>query len=218
MSEDKQTSSKKPKVALIELIATLEQRILATIIDGLIIDLIFIIVLLIPTILQIIAIINMNLILELVSTIAWSTFVPLAVLISFFYFVYWPAVSSTPNRVFGLHFLLGAKGASEPFVSFNFFYGVAGLMAALSFFLPVPFWGKTKSTTDIITMDVVLALVATFAVGYFMQKILDEFSLTQLVEVKVRIYLFAGPQDPLLPEGIQVIDIDIDDTTAIVTT
>ncbi|NHJ03714.1 MAG: hypothetical protein EAX90_02745 [Candidatus Heimdallarchaeota archaeon] len=90
MSEDKQVSSGKPKVALIDLIATLEQRILAVIIDGLIVDLIFIIVLLIPTILQILAIINMNPILELLSTVAWAISVPLAILASFFYFVYWP--------------------------------------------------------------------------------------------------------------------------------
>lgn len=67
---------------------------------------------------------------------------------------------------FALHFLMGAKGAEEPFTGVNVLFGIIALVVAVSFFLPIQHWGKGKPHTPI-AMDVALALVATFAVGYF---------------------------------------------------
>jgi TRAP-type uncharacterized transport system fused permease subunit len=67
---------------------------------------------------------------------------------------------------FALHFLIGAKGAEEPFAGFNIFYGIVALVVSISFFLPIRYWGKAGPNTPI-AMDVALALVAAIAIGYF---------------------------------------------------
>ena len=87
---EKESKPKKPKVALIDIVATLDQKILASLIDGLVIDVIFIIFLITPLILQILAIINLTPALNISSVVAWSIFIPLACIASFFYLVLWP--------------------------------------------------------------------------------------------------------------------------------
>jgi TRAP transporter 4TM/12TM fusion protein len=65
-----------------------------------------------------------------------------------------------------LHFLLGTKGAVEPFDAFNWLYGSISLVVAVSFFLPIQHWGKSKANAPI-AMDVALALISFIVVGYF---------------------------------------------------
>ena len=89
-SSNKESESKKPKVALIDLVATLDQKILASVIDGLIVDVIFIIFLITPLILQILAIIKLTPVLTILSVVGWSVSVPLACIASFFYLVFCP--------------------------------------------------------------------------------------------------------------------------------
>ena len=68
---------------------------------------------------------------------------------------------------FALHFLLGTQGNEEPFVGVNWLYAVVGLAFAISFFLPIRFWGNRRADGSIILLDIVLALAAAFVVGYF---------------------------------------------------
>ncbi len=67
---------------------------------------------------------------------------------------------------FLLHFLLGTKGAREPFVHFNWFYAFAGVAVAAGFFWPARHWGKSESGAPV-ALDLVLALIAIFVAGYF---------------------------------------------------
>ena len=73
---------------------------------------------------------------------------------------------------FLMHFLLGAKGPEEPFVRLNWFYGVVALVVAVSFFLPIKYWGKTRVGAPN-ALDLALALVAIFVVGYFIMEYED---------------------------------------------
>jgi TRAP transporter 4TM/12TM fusion protein len=77
-----------------------------------------------------------------------------------------PFLTITVTIYFCMHFLLGSKGASEAFQGVNIAYGLTGLIVAALFFLPVKHWGKSMSGAPI-AMDIFLALVAIFAVGYF---------------------------------------------------
>ena len=67
---------------------------------------------------------------------------------------------------YGLHFALGAKGAKTPFEGINPVYAVVGIGAALTFFMPIRHWGKNDGLSPL-AMDVFLALVALFTVGYY---------------------------------------------------
>ena len=100
-------------------------------------------------------------------------------------FVHYPFTDKAPNKrgyyidaaisfaclflcvYFALHFLLGSQGNEEPFEGINWFYALAGLAAAVSFFLPIRFWGNRRSDGSVILLDIVLALAAAFVVGYF---------------------------------------------------
>ncbi len=66
---------------------------------------------------------------------------------------------------FVLHFLLGTGGA-ETAHSFNIIYAVISVAVAVVFFAPVKYWGY-RGESGIIALDLFLALVATFVVGYF---------------------------------------------------
>ena len=68
---------------------------------------------------------------------------------------------------FALHFLLGTQGNEEPFKGINWFYCLTGLMVAVSFFLPIKFWGDRRHDQSIILLDIVLALAAAFVICYF---------------------------------------------------
>ncbi len=74
---------------------------------------------------------------------------------------------------FALHFLLGSKGAEEPFTGINWFYAIVSLVAAVSFFLPIKVWGIKRHDGSVLLLDVVLALAAAFVVGYFMVEYQD---------------------------------------------
>jgi len=74
---------------------------------------------------------------------------------------------------FALHFLLGSKGAEEPFTGINWFYAIVSLVAAVSLFLPIKVWGIKRHDGSIVLLDIVLALAAAFVVGYFMVEYQD---------------------------------------------
>jgi len=68
---------------------------------------------------------------------------------------------------FALHFLVGATGEGHPFTGINWLYVIVAAPVALSFFLPIRYWGRKGSAQTIVGMDLALALVAAFVVGYF---------------------------------------------------
>lgn len=68
-----------------------------------------------------------------------------------------------------LHFLLGAEGAEEPFTGVNWLYAVMGVAVAAMFFVPMQYWSKVEGEKPI-AMDVALAVVATFVVGYYISE------------------------------------------------
>ncbi len=77
-----------------------------------------------------------------------------------------PFITLVLTFYFTLHFLLGSKGATEPFVALNWFYALVSLVAAGVFFIPVRLWGRNEGQAPI-AMDVFLTLAAIFVVGYF---------------------------------------------------
>jgi len=70
---------------------------------------------------------------------------------------------------YALHFLLGAQGAKEAFEGINLLYAVVGVAVAGCFFLPIRHWGKSEGHAPI-AMDIMLALVSVFAVGYYIME------------------------------------------------
>lgn len=77
-----------------------------------------------------------------------------------------PFVCLAMSSYFALHFLFGQKGAEEAFGGFNLIYAAVGIAIAVSFFLPIKYWGKTKGNGPI-AMDIALAGVAAFVVGFY---------------------------------------------------
>ncbi|MBW2041590.1 MAG: TRAP transporter fused permease subunit [Deltaproteobacteria bacterium] len=67
---------------------------------------------------------------------------------------------------FILHFLLGTEGAREPFTGVNWIYAGLSLISTFVFFLPTRYWGKSEGGAPI-ALDIVSALIAVAAVGYF---------------------------------------------------
>ncbi len=67
---------------------------------------------------------------------------------------------------FVLHFLLGAKGAREPFSSINPIFVFIAVAAAGAFFIPIRIWSKNEGQAPI-AMDIFLTLGAIFVVGYY---------------------------------------------------
>jgi TRAP transporter 4TM/12TM fusion protein len=77
-----------------------------------------------------------------------------------------PFLSLALTVYFSLHFLLGSKGAEEPFVGINWLYAVSGLLVAAAFLSPIKHLGKLEGETPT-GADIALTLVATFVVGYY---------------------------------------------------
>ncbi len=77
-----------------------------------------------------------------------------------------PFVTLFLSVYFVLHFLLGTKGAREPFTDLSWFYALVSVVAAGAFFIPIRHWGKNEGQAPI-AMDIFLTLAAIFVVGYY---------------------------------------------------